>query len=136
MVVGEEVEAIEAMGLGALRFLVLPRLLAVFFLTPCLVVVSDVAAALGGAVISKTQLNMSMRYFFDTALESLYVHDIVDGVAKSFLFGLLIGLIACYKGLTIRGGAAGVGTATTASVVTAITAVIGFDAIFNILRFE
>src|SRR5207247_7288673 len=59
MVVGEEVEAIEAMGIGALRFLVVPRLLAVFLLMPCLVVVSDLAAVFGGALISKMQLDMS-----------------------------------------------------------------------------
>ena len=52
---------------------------------------------------------------------------------KSFLFGLLIGAIACYRGLNVKGGAAGVGTATTSSVVTAITAVIGFDTLFNIV---
>ncbi len=135
MVIGEEVEAIEAMGVGALRFLVAPRLLAVFLLTPCLVVVSDVAALCGGALISKMQLGMSFRYFGHTALDSLFVHDILDGVLKSFLFGLLIGLIACYKGLTIRGGAAGVGEATTTSVVTAIAAVIAFDSLFNLIRF-
>jgi phospholipid/cholesterol/gamma-HCH transport system permease protein len=54
-------------------------------------------------------------------------------VLKSFLFGLIIGLVACYKGLTVRGGAAGVGDATTSSVVTAITTVIGFDTLFNIV---
>jgi len=56
----------------------------------------------------------------------------VGGIVKSFLFGLIIGLISCYKGLAVTGGAAGVGTSTTSSVVTAITVVIGADTLFNI----
>jgi len=63
----------------------------------------------------------------------LLIRDIVTGVLKSLLFGLLIGAIACYRGLTVKGGAAGVGTSTTSSVVTAITAVIGFDTLYNIV---
>jgi phospholipid/cholesterol/gamma-HCH transport system permease protein len=133
MTVAEEVEAIEAMGLGPLRFLVSPRVLAVFFLMPCLVVISNVTAIAGAALISRWAFDITFRGFFEAALESLLIRDIVAGVLKSFLFGLIIGLVSCYKGLTVRGGAAGVGTATTSSVVTAITTVIGFDTIFNIV---
>jgi len=133
MMVAEEVEAIEAMGLGALRLLVSPRVLAVFLLMPCLSVVSNFMAMSGGAIISRWAFDIPIRGFIDSALESLLIRDIVAGVLKSFFFGLIIGLIACYKGLTVRGGAAGVGTATTSSVVTAITTVIGFDTLFNIV---
>ena len=66
-------------------------------------------------------------------IHSLLIRDIITGVMKSLLFGLLIGAIACYRGLSVKGGAAGVGTATTSSVVTAITVVIGFDTLFNIV---
>lgn len=133
MTVTEEVEAIEAMGLGPLRLLVSPRVLAVFLLMPCLVVISDFTAMLGGAIISRWAFDIPHQLFFTNSLESLVIRDIVAGVLKSFLFGLIIGLVACYKGLTVRGGAAGVGTATTSSVVTAITTVIGFDTLFNIV---
>lgn len=133
MTVSEEVEAIEAMGLGPLRFLVSPRLLAVFLLMPCLVVVSDLTAMGGGALISQWAFGIPYRQFFETALESLLIRDIVAGTVKSFLFGLIIGLVACYKGLTVRGGAAGVGDATTSSVVVAITTVIGFDTLTNVV---
>jgi phospholipid/cholesterol/gamma-HCH transport system permease protein len=98
MTVSEEVEAIEAMGLGPLRFLVSPRLLAVFLLTPCLVVISDVTAMAGGALISQWAFGIPIRQFFQTAIESLLIRDIVAGTMKSFLFGLIIGLVACYKG--------------------------------------
>lgn len=133
MMVSEEVEAIEAMGIGPLRFLVSPRLLAVTLLMPCLVVVSDFTALVGAAVISKLAFGISFELFASDALHSLLMRDIVSGTLKSFLFGLIIGLVACYKGLTVRGGAAGVGDATTSSVVTAITTVIGFDTLFNIV---
>ena len=133
MTVAEEVEAIEAMGLGPLRFLVSPRLLAIFLLMPCLAVVSDLTALSGASLISKWAFNINYRVFFQTALDNLYIRDIVAGVLKSFFFGLIIGLVSCYKGLTVRGGAAGVGDATTSSVVVAITTVIGFDTLFNIV---
>jgi len=133
MTVTEEVEAIEAMGLGPLRLLVSPRILAVFLLMPCLSVISSLMAMAGAAMISRWQFDIPMRLFLDNALDSLFIRDIVAGVLKSFFFGLIIGLVSCYKGLTVRGGAAGVGAATTSSVVTAITTVIGFDTLFNIV---
>lgn len=133
MMVAEEVEALEAMGLGPLRYLVSPRVLAVFLLMPCLVVVSDLTAMSGAALISRWAFDIPFQSFGETARESLLIRDIVAGVLKSFSFGLIIGLVACYKGLTVRGGAEGVGNATTSSVVTAITTVIGFDTLFNIV---
>jgi phospholipid/cholesterol/gamma-HCH transport system permease protein len=133
MTVAEEVEAIEAMGIGPLRFLVSPRILAVVLLTPCLVVVSNLAALLGGLLISRWQLNISPSYYVELVRDSLQNRDIIAGVIKSLLFGLIISLVSCYKGLTVKGGAAGVGSATTSSVVTAITVVIGFDTLVNII---
>jgi phospholipid/cholesterol/gamma-HCH transport system permease protein len=133
MQVSEEVEAIEAMGIGPLRFLVAPRLLALFSLMPCLAVISSLAAIVATSLISRAYFNIAFVYFNDLVIHSLLIRDIVTGIAKSFLFGLLIGAIACFRGLNVRGGAAGVGTATTSSVVTAITAVIGFDTVFNIV---
>jgi len=134
MTVSEEVEAIEGMGLGPRRLLVTPRLLSVFCLMPCLVVISDLMALLGGAIISEWAFDISGTTFFRAAVDSLFLRDIVGGTLKSFLFGGIIGLVSCYKGLSVRGGAAGVGDATTSSVVVSITAVIFFDTIFNIVQ--
>lgn len=133
MTVSEEVEAIEAMGIGPLRFLVGPRLLSIVLLIPCLVVISNLMALVGAAVISLTNLNIALSYFVELVREGLLVKDVVAGIVKSMLFGLIIGLVACYRGLTVKGGAAGVGTATTSSVVTSITAVIAADSVFNLL---
>jgi phospholipid/cholesterol/gamma-HCH transport system permease protein len=133
MTVAEEVEAIEAMGIGPLRFLVSPRVLAVVLLTPCLVVVANIAAMTGALIVCRWQLDISPAYYFQLISEALQNRDIIAGIVKSILFGLIISLVACYKGLTVRGGAAGVGDATTSSVVTAITVVIGFDTLANII---
>jgi len=133
MTANEEVEAIEAMGIGPARFLVAPRALAVFFLMPCLAVVSVLAALIGGVVVCERQFGISYQYFVQLVLENLIVRDILAGVLKSFLFGLLIGLISCHRGLTVKGGSAGVGAATTSSVVAAITVVIAADTLVNIV---
>ena len=133
MEVSEEVEAIEAMGISPLRFLVAPRMLALFSLMPCLSVVSSLAAIIATALISRAYFSIAFVYFNDLVIHSLLIRDIITGVLKSFLFGLLIAEIACYRGLNVKGGAAGVGSSTTSSVVTAITTVIGFDTLFNIV---
>ena len=133
MKVSEEVEAIEAMGIGPLRFLVAPRMLALVLLMPCLSTVSNLAAIFASSLVCKAYFSIAFPYFFDLVKDSLLIRDIITGVLKSFLFGLLIAAIACYRGLTVKGGAAGVGTSTTSSVVTAITAVIGFDTLYNVV---
>jgi phospholipid/cholesterol/gamma-HCH transport system permease protein len=133
MQVSEEVEAIEAMGIGPLRFLVAPRVLALLFLMPCLSTVSNIAAIFASSLVSYTYFNIAFVYFLDLVKDALLIRDIITGVLKSLLFGLLIASIACYRGLTVKGGAAGVGTSTTSSVVTAITVVIGVDTIYNIV---
>ena len=133
MQVAEEVEAIEAMGIGPLRFLVAPRLVAIVGAMPCLSVCAVIAALIGACLISWVSLNIVPAFFFDAVLSSLLVNDIVIGFFKAAFFGLVIGLIACFKGLTVQGGAEGVGRATTGSVVVAITSVIGFDTVFNVI---
>jgi len=133
MRVNEEVEAIEAMGIGPLRFLVAPRVVALFLLMPCLSTISNLAAIFASSLISYAYFSIAWVYFLDLVKDSLLIRDIITGVLKSFMFGLLIANIACYRGLSVKGGAAGVGTSTTSSVVTAITAVIGFDTLYNVV---
>src|SRR6266403_5557760 len=133
MTVSEEVEAIEAMGIGPLRFLVAPRVLALFPLMPCLSSVSNIAAIFASSLVSRLYFNIAFVYFLDLVQDALLIRDIVTGVLKSFMFGFLIATIACYRGLSVKGGAAGVGTSTTSSVVTAITTVIGFDTLYNMI---
>jgi phospholipid/cholesterol/gamma-HCH transport system permease protein len=110
--------------------------MAITVLMPCLSVCSVIAGLLGSALISWITLNLVPAFYFDAVLSSLLVKDIVIGLLKAAFFGLVIGLIACFKGLTVTGGAEGVGRATTDSVVVAITSVIGFDTLFNIVVTE
>lgn len=132
MTTGGEVNAIEGMGIGARRYLVTPRFLAILCLTPCLTVVSIISGIFGAAFISNLMLQLSYGFFWDEVATSVLVKDIVSGIVKSFLFGALIGMISCYKGLAVEGGAMGVGSSTTSSVVTAVSAVIACDSFCNI----
>lgn len=133
MTVSEEVEALETMGIGPMRFLVAPRVVAITLLMPCLSVVATVAALISTALVAWYNLNISFSYCRDLILESILLKDIYTGFVKSLLFGLIIGLVSCYKGLAVEGGAAGVGSSTTSSVVVAITTVIGMDTVANII---
>jgi phospholipid/cholesterol/gamma-HCH transport system permease protein len=103
-----------------------------FCLTACLTVISIISGILGAAFISSLTLQLSYGYFFDQVMTNLLAKDVISGVVKSFFFGSIIGLVACYKGLSVTGGAVGVGIATTSSVVTAISAVIACDSLCNI----
>src|SRR6202047_3259510 len=91
MKVNEEVEAIEAMGIGPLRFLVAPRMLALFFLMPCLSTVSNIAAIFASSLVSRAYFSIAFVYFLDLVQEALLIRDIITGVLKSLMFGLLIG---------------------------------------------
>jgi phospholipid/cholesterol/gamma-HCH transport system permease protein len=133
MKVSEEVEAIEAMGIGPLRLLVAPRTLALCALMSCLSTVSNIAAIIATSLICRAYFSIAFVYFLDLVRDALLIRDIITGVFKSLMFGLLISAIACYRGLNVQGGAAGVGSATTSSVVTAITTVIGVDTLYNIV---
>jgi len=120
------------MGIGARRYLVTPRFLAIFFLTPCLTVIAVISGILGAAFISNLMLQLSYSYFFDQVMTNFLVKDAMAGIVKSFLFGAIIGVISCYKGLSVKGGAMGVGVATTSSVVLSISSVIACDSLCNI----
>jgi len=133
MTVSDEVDAIETMGIGAFRYLVVPRVLALLLLFPCLCTVANVAGMSGAAFVSNLELDIRYSHFLDLAMQQLYVKDILVGIIKSVVFGSLIGLISCFKGLTVENGAAGVGLATTSAVVTSIATVIGFDMICNLI---
>ncbi|MBL8746402.1 MAG: ABC transporter permease [Phycisphaerae bacterium] len=131
MVVGEEVEALEAHALNPVRFLVLPRVIATVVSLVCLAVISNIAAIFSAAVMSKIMLNISWVTYYNNTLAQVQPRDFITGLIKAGVFGLLLGLIACGNGLKVTGGAAGVGKATTSTVVESIVAVIFADLIFT-----
>src|SRR5260370_38199730 len=102
-------------------------MLALFLLMPCLSAVSNIAAIFASSLICKAYFSIAFPYFLDLVKDSLLIRDIITGILKSFLFGLLIAAVACYRGMTVKGGAAGAGTSTTSSVVTTMRQGTGFD---------
>ncbi|MDX2115872.1 MAG: ABC transporter permease [Planctomycetota bacterium] len=136
MVVGEEVEALEAHALNPVRFLVLPRVLASVISMICLAVLSNLTALLAAATMSKIVLNISWVTYYNNTLSQVGTADFLTGLMKSAFFGLLIGLIACGNGLKVTGGAAGVGKATTSTVVESVVAVIFADLLFTVIFYS
>jgi len=135
MVVGEEIEALEAHALNPVRFLVVPRVLATVVSLACLAVLSDLVAIFSAALMCKTVLQISWTTYYLNTLAQVGPVDFLTGLAKAAIFGMLIGLIACGNGLKVTGGAAGVGHATTQTVVQSVVAVIFADLIFTIAFF-
>lgn len=131
MKAGEEIDALETMALAPVRFLIAPRLIAIFVMLPLLVIISNVMGIIGGYIVGLTDLHMSTGYFFRLTLDALVLKDIYTGLFKSFFFAVIIGMIGSYHGFIVKGGAEGVGKATTISVVTSIELIIIVDSFLN-----
>jgi len=132
MQANEEVDALEVLGLDAVDFLVLPRVLAMLLVMPMLYVYGVVTGLLGGMLVAAGMLNVSAAAYLDRSADALSWAHLGLGMSKSIVFGALIGLVGCYCGLYAKRNAAGVGVATTTSVVFSIVAIIVIDAIFAI----
>jgi phospholipid/cholesterol/gamma-HCH transport system permease protein len=125
MVVAEEIEAMEATALNPIRFLVVPRVLATFIMMLLLTVIADWMICLGGWLTSRAVLGPeSYIGYWDRIRDQLAYRDFVTGLIQAGVFGLLISTIACHEGLSVRGGAEGVGRATTLTVVYSIVSII------------
>ncbi len=138
MVVGEEVEALEAHALDPVRFLVVPRVAASIVSMTVLAVLSSVVAIVAALAISVTVLAIPINTFINNMLTQAKLVDFVTGTSKGAVFGMLIGVIACANGLRVTGGAAGVGRATTGTVVQCVVAIViadlAFTAVFYALK--
>jgi phospholipid/cholesterol/gamma-HCH transport system permease protein len=131
MVVGEEIEALEAHALNPVRFLVVPRVLASVLSMTCLAVLSDVVAVVAGWAVGVTALGIPSERYIQGMRDQVKLVDFLTGIGKGTVFGLLIGLIACNNGLRVTGGAAGVGAATTNTVVQSIVSIVIADLAFT-----
>lgn len=120
MVVTEQIEAIEALGLSPVQMLVVPRLLALVVMLPLLTIFADIISIIGGAFVAKASANIPYGEFLTSARQFSFFADYLKGMSKGIVFALIIVLVGCYQGFRVRGGAAGVGKATTGSVVTSI----------------
>ena len=131
MKVSEEIDALEAMGLNSVRYLVVPKYLAMLVMMPCLTLLSDLSGILGGAAFEMAQLDQTFSMCLSATRDALVMRDISTGLIKSLVFGLIITTIGCKEGFSVQGGAEGVGKATTSSVVISIFLVIFADVIFT-----
>jgi phospholipid/cholesterol/gamma-HCH transport system permease protein len=127
MVVTDQINALRALGTDPVRKLVVPRVLAGIFMAPVLTVISDFIGILGGWVVARFQLQVSSGLYWSSVVKGLYMDDVWMGLTKPFVFGFVIVTIACHVGLRTSGGTAGVGKATTVSVVAGSVAVIASD---------
>lgn len=131
MVVGEEIEALEAMALNPVRFLVVPRLIATAGSLLVLAVIADLTSVIMGGVIGVWVLEIPYEIYRYNTIDQLEMVDFTTGIFKAGVFGLILGLIACTNGLRVTGGAAGVGRATTSTVVQTTVAIVIADLLFS-----
>jgi phospholipid/cholesterol/gamma-HCH transport system permease protein len=131
MKVSEQIEALETMAINPVRFLAVPRFLALFVMLPCLTVIGDISGIIGGYLVGTASLNINPDLYWQTTFKYLELKDIYTGVTKSFVFAMIIALIGCYEGLNTKGGAEGVGRATTRSVVISFILIILADCVLT-----
>ena len=132
MKVSEEIDALRTMGFGPMRYLVLPRAVALMIVMPILTLIADVVAILGGLSVGVASLDLTMTGYLYETQSALTLWDVFSGLIKSVVFALVIALIACQQGLATAGGAEGVGRRTTAAVVTTLFSLILVDAAFTL----
>jgi phospholipid/cholesterol/gamma-HCH transport system permease protein len=131
MRVAEEIDALRTMGFGPMRYLVLPRALALVLVMPILTLLGDFVGILGGMAVGITSLGLTVQGYVLETRKALVLWDVSSGVVKSVVFALAIALIACQQGFATAGGAEGVGRRTTSAVVATLFALIVIDAGFT-----
>lgn len=127
MVVTDQINALRALGTDPVRKLVVPRVLAGFFMAPVLTVIADALGILGGWLIGVFQLRVSSSLYWTSVVDALYIQDAWMGLIKPFCLGFVITTIGCHVGLGTTGGTQGVGRSTTNAVVASSVAVIAVD---------
>src|SRR5690242_3051222 len=136
MRVTEQIDALTTLSTDPLRYLVLPRLLAGLVTLPCLVLVADIIGVFGGFLVGVYKLNFNPVTYLTQTEHYLETMDVVSGLIKAAVFGFIVALMGCYHGYHSRGGAQGVGAATTYSVVSASILILLFDYILTAILFS
>jgi phospholipid/cholesterol/gamma-HCH transport system permease protein len=127
MRVTEQIDALDAMAINPVRYLVVPRVVAAVAMLPVLTVMADAIAIGGGFVVAVTSLGVSPHTYAAGLKQYFYVKDLASGLIKSFFFGGIIAWMGCYYGFRTEGGAEGVGVATTRAVVSSCVQVLIVD---------
>lgn len=133
MQANEEIDALKTFGISAIDFLVMPRVLALIVVTPLLCAYADILGILGGAMVTFSVLEISPLLFWEQTIGALTLNDFLLGLIKSAVFGILVALSGCLRGMQSGRDSVAVGTATTSAVVTGIVLIVVADAIFSLL---
>jgi len=127
MVVSQQIDAMRALGTDPIRKLVTPRVIALIVMLPLLTVAADIFGIIGGGTVASYIFEQDYNVFINSVRNGITSDDLIGGVIKPFFFGLIIGGIACHKGLSTTGGTVGVGRSTINAVVLSSIWVIIFD---------
>lgn len=127
MKVTEQIDALESMGTDPVHYLVVPRLVACMLMVPALTILADLVGIFGGCLIGVTKLGISFKAYLDITFHWVQPQDFYSGFLKTIVFGGIVASIGCYLGLRSSGGAEGVGTATTRSVVASFILILVSD---------
>ena len=133
MVVTEQVDALKAFAVNPVRYLVVPRFMGLLIMLPVLTMFADIIGIWGGYVICVFKLHISHEMFWRMVFQALTMKDIVTGLVKTVFFGMIIAIVGCHQGLMVRGGAEGVGKATTTAVVRSFILIIMTDCIITFI---
>jgi len=127
MKVTEQIDALYTLGTNPIRYLVLPRMIGFLIAIPILSLCANISGMFGGFLVSVNALSVSPNVYLQDITTFIGVDDIMHGFIKSVFFAFMVGVVCCYKGLNTRGGAEGVGKATTQAVVTSMVLILVLD---------
>ena len=136
MAVTEQIDAIYAMGSDPIKHLVVPRVIASTFMLPILTIFADLVGFFGGYLVAVYVIGINSFGYMDSASSFLSMNDITGGIIKAVFFGMIISVIGCYMGLKTKGGAKGVGEATTNSVVYSLMAIFVANYFMSLILFK
>ena len=133
MRVNQEIDAFTTLGISPMEFLVLPRMLALMLMMPLLCIYSDLLGILGGAIVGVTMLDLGVNQYFHQTQAALTLTDFTVGLVKSSVFGVLVAIAGCMRGMQCGSSSAAVGLATTSAVVTGIVFIVVSDALLTVM---
>jgi phospholipid/cholesterol/gamma-HCH transport system permease protein len=133
MKVAEEIEALNVMGIDPVKFLIVPRVLAMIIMMPVLTVLGEGVGLFAGWLISVLSLHLDPIFYVANSVAAVDQKDLFTGLLKAIVFGAVVGTVGCFYGVRVEGGAEGVGKATTKSVVTSLTSMLAADALLTAL---
>lgn len=136
MRVTDQIDALSTLSTNPFNYLVVPRLLAGTAMLPALVLVADIIGVFGGFLVATYKLGFNAAGYLGQTADYLRSEDVVSGLVKSAVFGFIVALMGCYHGYHSRGGAQGVGAATTYSVVSASILILLFDYVLTAILFS